>query len=410
MSGRSKALFGLAAALIVAVVALPRIVAAGNESRYRRQIALARAEGIPTSAAEYAALIPPALPAENAAHLYRTLSLMHTDLGKRYLNCDRDVIFDPTPVNLALAKEYLTKLGPKLKVADAATKFPRCWFNRNWDDGPAVLFPEYADMKGAAKAVALRGSLASAAGDPKSAVAAVEEIFTISRHAGEEPHSIARLVRESIYLVGLQHLGNWAFVHPEQSLYRAELQTALAALPKPDFAAEHSDALYNMLWILDNSSTPQGRKKIGIPESDVGLRESLAAFFTSQSGARVRIVELMRQRMLALRLPPSERGAILDATESQIGDAIGAFPTAKRVEAIDEIAVSTDRGANWEASRLRYVAFLRAMSHGRPAAWIDTHDLINPINGKRVEYHFDGRTIRIHAEGREDLVIPTKRQ
>ena len=112
--------------------------------------------------------------------------------------------WDQAQVSLAAAQSLLAARRGELGVLEEAVKRPKCWFDRNWSDGPGVLLPEYADMKEAAKLLAIRGSVAANRGDWASALADVGRVFVIARHAGTEPHVISRLVRDGAYSIGIK--------------------------------------------------------------------------------------------------------------------------------------------------------------------------------------------------------------
>ena len=115
MKRRSWLLFvGVLVFLFAAYLAVSKAAAARDEAAFQEQIRLARAEGIPTTAAEFAATVPTAKPTENAAPLYRKLKLLDREKAD-VTEVERTLIFHPTPANVAAAQAILSnhKMRPR---------------------------------------------------------------------------------------------------------------------------------------------------------------------------------------------------------------------------------------------------------------------------------------------------------
>ena len=98
------------------------------------QVRLARAEGIPTNATEFAALIQTAEPSENAASHYQNFDSYRVRKGDSSAIAT-DLIFENTATDLSKAKSFLTASTSALRFVDEAVKLPRCWFDRDWSLG-----------------------------------------------------------------------------------------------------------------------------------------------------------------------------------------------------------------------------------------------------------------------------------
>jgi hypothetical protein len=393
--------------VVVAIaLAMTRSHAAADEAAFQEQLRLARQEGIPTTAAEYAAHVPTATPAENAGPFYRQLkTILHKESGRKtdLTAVDQDVIFHPTAKSRAAAESVLANHHEAIVIVTKAVQLPKCWFDRKWSDGPGVPLPEYADMKEAAKLLAIRGSLAAGRGDSAAALADARRIFVIAGHAGSEPHAISRLIRDGAYHVGMRDVAYWAFMHPDQPAYREALKKALDEMPRPNLREEHLDHLYTILWLMENSTTPQGRAKIGLREEDMGAAEKVLPVLLSRSKARAQVVKAERDYWAALIAPQKDRRALIEQATSDLYKAMLAYPTAASVyEALSAGEDGTiEREPEWEARKLEYEAFLRALDGKGIARSIRTADLRSPFDGKPLSYRYDGKQVVMGVSGFE---------
>jgi|GEM_PF-1677181 len=403
---------GIAAIVVLAVgigMIVTKVHANQDAAALDEQLRLARAEGIPTTWQEFAATIPAATPAENAAPLYRQLAAATADLkGKPsydtdYSDLDAEVVFHTSTHVIKRAHTFLTDRKAVLELADRASKLPKCWFNRDWSQGFGTLFPEFAYMKGAAKAVAVRGALAAASHDPTAALADNREILLIGRHAGCEPFIISRLVGESVDWIAVRELSEWAFAFPaERAIYHDALVKAIAAMPRPDLKAEHSQDLSNILSLIDLSLTPEGRAKLGLHEDEVGLLNKIAPLLLSQPKARVEIVKAEREYWEALDQPPGKMGPLLEGAARRRDTALHAFPLADKLyEMFGSEDPTSNRKPNWETEIEACKAAARALSGPAIPNEIRTSDLLSPYDGKPLTYRFDGKQIVVTVSGND---------
>lgn len=389
-----------------AIMLVRRAGAAKDESLFQEQMRRARAEGMPTTAAEYAATIPPAKPEDNAAPLYRKLRQTIRPLSKQspaVPKADLELTFHPSPEAKKAALALLSSYKAALDLADQAAKKPRCWFDRDWSQGYAVLFPEYADIKALARAVLLRGSLAAAEGRSADALADTRKTVQIAKHAREEPHLISHLVGEAIYQIAMRDLVCWAFTHRDVPVYREELSRLIDDFPRPDLKAEHSGDLYSILAFVDQSLTPEGRKMIGLKEEDIPSGVNVVAMIAPPH-AKARIVEAEREIWGALSASPSEMAGLIDKADRDLNMALLAYPIAAKVfQALDggSDELIPKRKARTDAVRREYVAVVRAISGSETPKKIDTSDLLSPFDGKPLKYSFDGHQIVIEVSGSE---------
>ncbi|HTQ11319.1 MAG TPA: hypothetical protein VMI31_14735 [Fimbriimonadaceae bacterium] len=101
------------------------------------------------------------------------------------------------PADVATVKAGLFHLRGGCEEARIAAGEPGLNWNRKWENGFGLEFPEYADLKGIVKALAARAILESEAGQSSAAIDDVESGFQIAHHLGQDPTIIASMVQLS---------------------------------------------------------------------------------------------------------------------------------------------------------------------------------------------------------------------
>lgn len=374
----------------------------------QEQLRLARSEGIPTSAEEYAATIRPAKPEENAASIYRGFVKMprvRTDAMK----LEESLLEAPGPKTLGLAIANLKANQGGIDLIDQAVERPHCWFDRDWAEGAAVLMPELAYMKGAAGLLGLRGTVASFQGQHQAAIGEAEKMAKIADHVGEEGHSISQSVQASMHYQVVLHLATWASLHPDRPEYRRALSDAIRKFPIRNAKREHAADLYQLLSFIDLTATSEGRAKIGLTDPNASVAEWFVPMFVSQANARVDLVKAER-RLWTEYTSETPNPATIQAIQGDRSRALFAFATASAVyEALTDEDASTYDPRQLKARLLRYTALLRALEGGTIAPTISTKDLLSPVDGKPLAYRFDGKEIVIEVSGiSEPLKIPVR--
>lgn len=372
-----------------------------SSGNFENELRLARAEGLPTHPAEFAAQIRPATPDENAAPIYRALSSQlrySPELGELL---DR-VTFSKDEEGLAAARRLLSEKAGALEAIDRAVQKPRCFFDRDWSKGAAVLFPEFAPMKAAARLLLLRGSVAIRERRIDDGLAEIPRCRRLASHASDEPHAISRLVGEAIERMANRALAGWSFANRDVAQFANELERGTKEMPRPDLKAEFSGELCNVLSLIDLSQTEEGRKELGVKPEDLTPLDNLFPRLLDQNEARVKIVRAMRDHWAALDLPKSERIAKCQAADQELFRALLAFPVAGRIYTMlsaggDE--PPPDRMDLWEKSQLVETALYRALKGPEIVKMIRTDDLRSPFDGKPLTYAFDGRQIVITVSG-----------
>jgi hypothetical protein len=394
----------LAAAVILGVpYALFKLAEKRDEAELQEQLSAARAEGLPTNGKEMAALIQSAKPEENAGPIYQKLRGAFRNSGD-VIQLTLDIEFNPNPTLKKRAHELLTKYAVPIALTEKAAKLPRCWFDRNWDLGAAVLFPEFATMKTAARFLGLRAALEASEGRVDSILADIDRMVAISKQAHEEPTAIAHLVSESIRRMAIGELARASFVYRNRPEYAREMARILKGWQKPNLKEEQIGELYNVLSLIELCSTPKGRENLGLKTEDIPAAESFFPIFMNRKQALVEIIKAQRAYWKALDAPQKERKSRIDAANDEFSRAMLAFPTAAKI--YDMLSYGGEDPMIWraeisESARLQYVVLQRALAQRVIPKKISTDDLLSPFDGKPVRYSFDGKQIVIEVSGYE---------
>lgn len=162
------------------------------------QRALARREGVPMEYADLVRLETPVPFDDNAAEAYReAFDGMRAPLGKLKLRNLVGAVAEGAakPEDLAALRAALARAAPALAEAREGAARRGFSFAREWDQGAALAFPEYADAQNLARALLLRAMLAPA---PPGAVADLRAAARMRARFGAEPVFIAALTGDGM--------------------------------------------------------------------------------------------------------------------------------------------------------------------------------------------------------------------
>jgi hypothetical protein len=401
---------------VVLGFASPLIYLAFSRSRaaaeYQDQLALARKEGIPTSAAEFAATVRTATPAENAAPLYKQLH----QVSKVSPAVDKAVQVIRDGGSVGGVQKLLTQEAETVALLDRATRLPRCWFDRDWSEGAALLLPELANMKFGAKLLVARGWVSASEGHPTQAIEDTNRLSMMARHLREEPIDISGLVGDTVERMAVQSLAEWSLIYREPA-YAAALERMVKTMSPPDVKREMAAHLYWALDMIDLMKTPEGRAKIGLHEGGQSGLETAAPLLFNQRDAKTNMVKAFRKYWAGLDNPTKNEAQLQDAI-SEFNQAMLAYPTAADVfqklgSGEDDTDLAMVRVQVAEARKQQATALVRALKGAKVAKTIDTSDLRSAFDGKPLSYRFDGRQIILKMSGApaalEELTLPEKR-
>lgn len=409
--GKRPPWLGYVVAAAVILMATPALLIVGRnisaKREFARQLELARKEGLPTTPAEYAAHVPTAGPSENAGPLYRKLkgALQFPEVVD-YLSAH--IAYKPTPALVQDAQDIIDARKAPLGTVEQAVKLPKCWFERDWNLGAAVLMPEYADMKAAARLLVLRGTLAVHRGDTAAALADIDRILKMADHQRSEPNAIAILVAEALDDIAIKALASWGDNHRDQPVYRKKILEIVERMDKPDVRRENLGELMNVLSIIDLCATEEGRLALGLKEDDISQADRFTPLLVSPVGARAKVVEAIRLRWEALALPPGTRRAKVEKARQDLSGAMLAYGTAGRIYGMlgsgEETEFLNNRETEWEARRVLYRGLARYIEAPTRSRTMRTSDLLSPFDQAPLSMSFDGEKMVFSVSGSDRKV------
>ncbi|MBX3113331.1 MAG: hypothetical protein KF836_02090 [Fimbriimonadaceae bacterium] len=148
-----------------------------------------KATGLPWVASE---VIPQVPDSENAAiDIKEALALTK---GESFASRDKEIIDAWKARDKATIAAEFKKLEPALTKVAAASKKTKINFDRDWNKGPDILFPEFAELKGTARILTRRAVFKAESGDLNGAISDLTAVNRLSVLISKEPTLIAMLV------------------------------------------------------------------------------------------------------------------------------------------------------------------------------------------------------------------------
>ncbi len=369
-------------------------------AEFNHQTDLARKEGLPTTHAEFVAMLPKLDSVNNAAELYRQLPNYHK-LGRQPdVEIESCVTGLLTPAKLAKAKSLVSAESKSLTLLEQASSRPHCQFDAELRKDIADVAPVAANIRFWANVALSRGSYDSASKKPNEAIKDARLTFRIAEHLGEAPFWPAvrwRLVLEEEVL---RHLAMWALNHPEEPAYREEISRFIRDSKPIDLQKAWRYGAVMTLDVLELCQTQSGRAYLGLKRDDVEMNERLFQRFKSTFRAKTRILELLRDHQKAAAGQPANLIQEDSRITKEMGRALEPFRSADRV--INSLLSIRQTDATFiygpQMRNTAFQAFLRATNSGRVAKTIRTDDLFSPVSRKPVAYKWDGRTMEIQLD------------
>ncbi|HEY3780644.1 MAG TPA: hypothetical protein VGL56_06140 [Fimbriimonadaceae bacterium] len=376
-----------------------------GQAELNKQLRLAREEGLPLTAADFNELIPPVKDSENAALLYEKLPREMPIVPSRL---PLDLIFDPNPALPSQAEKLLSRNKASLAILDQAVRRPHCRFNRDWSKGFDLIFPEIPAIRNGGRLLILRGSLEARNGDCVAAVADATAVFTISRHLQEEPVAISQLMGVFFWVTAERALGAWWFHDHGQRLYRKAYLDGLAQYPRFDPRSQESGVTLGLLHLyhqVENGETdpyalpgPTDKDNLKTERKNKELRSKSHHSPEEEAG----IVRAGREYWRALGLTKSERIRAAAKANSDLMQALRHDAAMKQaliqfgsVDGGPFLDGLENREDGYVWGKQEYVALGRALSETPVPEAIRTQDLLSPVDGKPLQYKYDGKQITI---------------
>lgn len=372
-----------------------------GERACRAELELARKEGIPTTPAEFAALIPRAEPHENAALHYKKLEGLKVDIRKT-----RELFFaltrSPSDHLIEQAQDYLSSFSGAMSHLEAGTTLPKCWFDRDWsrkrgvsntDDllEAMVTTPTRADQV-AAEILPLRGTVRMLRGDAEGAIDDAEKMFKMASHYRQEPSILGQSVGWRLEYRALETLTSWCYARRGDPVYQAAIDRNIDRLKPYDPWASGLQDLSNLTYVLDRCWTSEGRAELGIEK--LSLRETISLSFAPPD-TKTRIVRAFRELMVASKLPHPDRWRPMRLAGQRAYEASRPLEGTFKLIPVDPVDNLEQVHVQDLLSRVCFRAVARALQYRAIPRTLKTDDLISPMTGRPVEYSFDGAVIRV---------------
>lgn len=376
------------------------------QKEYKRQIDLARKEGIPITFAEVAAQITPVTDDKNAAPFYQKLNdkrfSYSVDTGK-VLGPARN----PKDLDQAAAKALLQENSEHLQLIESGADLPGCDFHRDWTKGYALLFPELSNLKAGANLLSVRAHLGASQSDHKSAVRDVRRMTALARHSATDPLIIPRLVANSIQTIAAREAVDLAIYYPEEAAYKTLLADIVASWPQRQPQKEMANDFPGFKDMIDNADNRDYFKSLGLPDEETP-KELVVGTPAEQLMAKADMIAYFRRWHDSYTLPQPESLHQAMSTGVWMNFKMAQFPAMRSLltALMPEIVTTRDRfqgPVQQLAFRTAHRAISARNADGTFPKSIQTDDLVVPYVNLPMQYESDGKsfTVSVFIPGHE---------
>ncbi len=173
----------------------------------------AQAEKLPLTANDMRRS-PPVPDADNAAPIYQQIFAGFTSKKQELSRLEQ--LTEGKPIfgqrrttvvaNMDAARKLVALLAPEFALMEQAAQKPDCDFHRPWEQGTAMLMPEYADMRRLARLLRVKLEVLERDGKLLEALRQIEIGGALVRHLGQDSILIGMLVQ-----VAIEAILDWAW-------------------------------------------------------------------------------------------------------------------------------------------------------------------------------------------------------
>lgn len=235
--------------------------------------------------------------------------------GKRVSELSRESrgISSETPAAIEEIRPILGQLTHLFEALDRAVKLPKIDFHRRWEDGPALLFPEFADEKGCVSLLLLKAKSDSMSGNVGEALHWIDTAAKLSALAGQDPIIIGLLVQVGMRMQVCDVLGGLVRAHGGDPAVLKRARGILKDLgPVPDVRpAIRSEFVMGRLAVRMLANKRQSADMFGSDGGNGVTR--LASLAVVRNVYELRYTEVYRQLYQALSQNPA---SIVSMTKS----------------------------------------------------------------------------------------------
>lgn len=232
---------------------------------FPRSAAAYRAAGFPWTAAE---LVAPVKPEDNAAPYLRLAVAQVKSIGAGRKATDKKLDLG----NPERSPEVVRLLEPAMHTALYASKLPALDFQRDWDAGPTLLFPEYSYLKTICRGLCARAEDEATRGDLDGCTRDLLGVRRISALLAGDPIPISVLVQISCDNAALTSIQRCAERVSGKATALRALQAVLdVPVKEPDFFRALRGEAYMQLSIIRSSQA----QRYFLPDARVVIREAV---------------------------------------------------------------------------------------------------------------------------------------
>lgn len=194
--GRKRLLAVVAA--VLAVAGLMVLTAWRQDAKFEAKVAQARAYGFPFEGSDLVQTFDfpesenAALYLEQLRDAHGRISFTDMQLGGELVRHSIKGAF--TDEEWAALETHIQESSPVLELLEAAARSQYCYFDRDWNSGMAVMFPEYAEVKGAVRPLLARARIRLRNGDIQGAGEDIAAVQAVSKFVSEQQTMISLLV------------------------------------------------------------------------------------------------------------------------------------------------------------------------------------------------------------------------
>ena len=314
-------------AVLVAVVALCFV--AWSQSMFgkapndlRSELKKASADGMPVEPADLRRQL--SVPDDKNAGPYLSAAFrklkawQSTQEGKEFAKSEK-ILKDSYDLNASQRDNLKTELNSAADVLaqlSLAVRFPLLDFKREWEKGPSLLLPEYADGKSACRLFLARARIQLTEGNSSGASDSMESAARLTNLMGQEPVFISLLVRCAMEALVLREVGYAIDAHSNDRLFLERCKSIVLDLgTAPDIRRAVGAEMVSGLIaskLLEHQTSEQALSAFGDSSSKV---IAVARFGPALSVMKLRYVQIIHKLYEDLSQNPKSYLAMRKAFE-----------------------------------------------------------------------------------------------
>ncbi|MEX2243463.1 MAG: hypothetical protein WD716_06405 [Fimbriimonadaceae bacterium] len=409
-SKRGQRLLASAAVLVVLVLVVVFVLSGMQDRALTERTLAAKAVGFPLTGQD---LVPSIAfqPHENAASVYEKAisTLRATVFTDR--TAGESAVFELhrrelTAMEHAALSTYLAEASPAIAEFKSATAMPYCYFEKDWDRGMAVTFPEYGKAKTLVSALTAGAWLKARGGKLGEAEDDLLCALRAAAHFQVQPTMIATLL--SIALDGMVSSALHHLLSEDEAALAMVERVAQAMPEQWDLTLTLRSEAFCMFWMTRDDIDL--RRSIGLKPADGFVPEIDMLQKSAYMRRSVRITVLGAYTQLLREYKPTgDERAVLDAFDAfttsisrdktPSGIVFSAFGPRFR-----NLTVSLDRARSRKAHLLAAVRILEHRS--KTSAWPTTLSeagakFEDPYDGSPLRFRLDGAGFRVWSVGED---------